>query len=478
MRTTKTPIKNKIQKRLENLVDTEVQVEDITLSNDFAKDLYALFENQGIKKREFRGFWDMFQELKTLYTKYKINDLSDNVDFYNKIQNFFKQLLKSNLFKELNQLDSEEAVETFIQMFKKDEQKPKQQSQGGGQGQKQEQGEDQKPNNQKQNALNDLMKNVKPKQKDQKGLSADSKNIPIDIQKFKDNIQNIEKLIKAGAFDKDDVREHIQKSAGVGTEEMQLKNIVDLIEKIPNKLFDKDLKIFQVARKHEQIEVYKKSEEYSDSLTPDNEIDIQAMKNPNDILKVLPSEYAKNDQEFFMKFAKNELMVRNYLSKHNKKQALYLLVDVSGSMAGDKGIFASGIALSFVNQAIKEKSVYFLRFFEYDPLKLYRITNEEEAKEIRDVLIREPYSYGGTSINNALNQAIRDINNDKEKFKKAEIMLITDGDDNVTLDKKELKNIKLHTTHINYKDKAEHRDLKAISETYTKLNTEDLQNWV
>ena len=57
-------------------------------------------------------------------------------------------------------------------------------------------------------------------------------------------------------------------------------------------------------------------------------------------------------------------------------------------------------------------------------------------------------------------------------------MLITDGDDNVTLDKKELKNIKLHTTHINYKDKAEHRDLKAISETYTKLNTEDLQNWV
>jgi hypothetical protein len=543
MRTTKMKIKPKIELAIEQLVDENVMVEDITLSNDFAKDLYALFEEEFNKFGQFRGFWNMFMELKGLYVLFHIKSLSENLTFYRKIQKFFKYLLDTKLFRELDKYESLEAVRIFIEMFKnkqpqqgqgnkKQEEDQKQegngeQSKGGKQGESSKEEKDQnnkgngKDNGEKNESEKEEQENSSEKSKqnekqsgkkgkgqsnstegeqgqeqsgeskgegesqserrnnqDQHGLSANEKNLPIDMKDFKENIEKIEDFMKAGLFDKEDMTEFVGKTAGTGHKEMHIGNIKEIIKKAEHFLTKQKLDIFKVARKHEELEVYSKTEELINNIVPDNEMDIRYMESHNEALKLLPTQYALPDEEFDVKLAKNELLVRNYQTRKLKKQALYLLVDVSGSMSdgwngGDCSAYASGVALSLVRQAVREGSIYFLRFFDYVPFNLYRITNQEEANKMCDILLRQPYSGGGTNIDRAIRQAIEDINKDRVTFEKVEIMLITDGSDNVYITKKDLGKIKLHTTIIN----GNNRSLEEISTTYTRLNTKDIQGY-
>jgi uncharacterized protein with von Willebrand factor type A (vWA) domain len=139
-------------------------------------------------------------------------------------------------------------------------------------------------------------------------------------------------------------------------------------------------------------------------------------------------------------------------------------------MQGSQNVYASAVGLALVRQAIDEGSIYFLRFFDSSPKDLHRISNHEEAIKMADTLVKQPYSGGGTSIDNAIKKAITDIKNDSIQFEKVEIMVITDGDDGVSVSKNALDGIKLHSTVID----GQNRSLKAISDTYTQLSSSDL----
>ena len=95
---------------------------------------------------------------------------------------------------------------------------------------------------------------------------------------------------------------------------------------------------------------------------------------------------------------------------------------------------------------------------------------KKEAQEMCDILLKQPFSGGGTEIQKAINQAIQDIKASPKKFEKVEMMVISDGMDEVRLDKKDLKNIKLHSTIID----GENSGLERISDTYLELNSDEL----
>ena len=308
------------------------------------------------------------------------------------------------------------------------------------------------------------------KSKDKGGMSADKGSFPIDMTKFKKNLPEIEKMIESGVLDKEEVKKHLSKAAGMTHEEIKLENIIKLIGKISDDVKKKDLEIFRIARKKELTEVWKRDEELKDSLTPDNEMNVKNYDTPIDLLKILPYQFMFSENEFTKRLARKELLIRNYQHRRLKKQALYLLIDVSGSMGGDANIYACGVALSLVRQAIEQGATYFLRFFDGAPHELHKITNKEEAEEMCETLIRKPFTGGGTSISSAVRQAIQDIKADSKKFEKVEIMVITDGCDHVNLSKEELKGIKLHSTIIN----GNNQDLKQISQTYLELDSSKL----
>ena len=471
MRITKTKLKKKETKQIIKLVDGLVTSKDFTLSVNFAEDAYALFQEEFSKRRIFKDYWEMFLDIRKLYSKFKIGDLMKNVNFYTQIKSFFYYFIHSSLFRELDKLDPMEALEQFLKMFRPPQplSKPQKQPKKGLKGGSEAQGQQKKQDNKQKGKGKQPFKSKKSK--DKKGLSADKGNIPIDMTKFRQQLPKIEKIINSGIFEKEDLRKYLSKQAGIKRGEFRIGNIVNLIDKIAKNISDKKLEIFYVARKKEIIDKYRREEVLKSVPYPDNEMTIKNIDRFQELLKTIPTQYAFDDDIFIQKLLKKELLVRDYQSRRLKKQALYLLIDVSYSMNGRmRDVYASGVALALIRQVISEGSVYFLRFFDSRPGKLHRITTEKEAKEMIKILIRKPYSGGGTNIEMAIRQAIEDITKDPIKFEKAEIMIITDGEDGIEIRKKDLKKIKIHSTVID----GDNAGLKAISKTYLKLESSKL----
>ena len=470
MRVTKTKLKKKETRQIAELVDSLIVSKDFTLSIDFAEDAYALFKEELSKRRIFKNYWELFLDIRELYSKFKIGNLMKNVTFYNRIREFFRYSIYSSLFRELDKLDPLEALEKFLKMFQPPQplSKPQKQPKGGLKGGSGAQGQQKKQDNKQKGQGKQPFKSKKSK--DKKGLSANEDNLPIDMGKFRKQLPKIEKMIDSGILDKEDFQKFVAKQAGVGHREIQIGNIVNLVNKIAQNVSDKELDIFYIARKKEIIDRYRRDEVLKSVPYPDNEMTIKNIDKYQELLKTIPTQYAFDDDIFYQKLLKKELLVRNYQSRRLKKQALYLLIDVSGSMNDAKSAYASGVALAFVRQAVSEGSIYFLRFFDYGTDRLHRVTTKKEAEEMVDILVKKPYSGGGTNIDGAIRQAVEDISEDPVKFEKAEIMVITDGADDIGITKKELKKIKVHSTVID----GENNGLEAISKTYTKLKSSDL----
>ena len=472
MRVTKTKLTIEEQKAITKLVDNLVSVNDFTIAIDFAEDAYALFDEEFSKRKIFKGFWELFNDVRRLYVKYRVGNLLKNVEFYNGIKRFLYYFMYSKLFVELDKLDPIEALEKFLKMFKPQPKpipvQPQKTRQTRAKQEKQEKkkGDDKKDKKSLSKKKQQKKKNGSKKSKDKKGLSADKGSLPIDMTKFKQKIPQIDKMISGGIFDKEDFQKYVGDNAGIAVNQIQLKNIVDVIDRISTNLSKKDLDIFFVARRKEETERYRRDKILKSNLIPDNEMTIKNISNYQEMLKVLPTQYIYNDELFTQKLVRKELLVKDYQSRRLKKQALYLLIDVSGSMdKNNRNVYASGVGISLVRQAILEGSVYFLRFFDGMPKDLHRITTQEEANKMVSMLLKQPYTGGGTNISRAIERAVKDIKEDPKQFEKAEIMVITDGCDGVRLSKKDLENIKLHSTIIEGKNSG----LKAISDTYREL---------
>src|SRR5690606_25435842 len=129
MRITKTQLKPKTVAKITELVDSIVTTKDFTMSVDFACDAYALFKEEISKRSVFKGYWELFTDVRKLYSFYQIGNLMESFDFYNRIKNFFKYFIYSQLFRELDELDPMEATEYFLKMFQPPNKQPKQQPQ-------------------------------------------------------------------------------------------------------------------------------------------------------------------------------------------------------------------------------------------------------------------------------------------------------------------------------------------------------------
>ena len=144
MRVTKTELTKKEAEQITKLVDKLVTVNDFTLAVDFAKDAYVLFDEKFSKRKIFKSFWYLFKDIRNLYSKFKVGNLMKNVDFYNKVRTFLRYFITSNLFRELDKLDSMEALEKFLIMFKPPQPQSNSQSQNKKSKDKQEDKNEQK----------------------------------------------------------------------------------------------------------------------------------------------------------------------------------------------------------------------------------------------------------------------------------------------------------------------------------------------
>ena len=460
MRITNHEIDENTQKEIEQMTLRIGGFNDKMVATDFSKDMYALFADS---PSVVKGAWDIFASLRKLFVKWRIDSLSDSIEFHLDIKKFMKEFSQGEFYRQLKQLPPLEALATFLGLFKK----PPSQCQGGqgGQGGQKEKNKSEKEGQQGET------------EEEQQGHSKD--NLPIDLDKARGNLKKINKVARAGIYSDADLRdlaEQMLKQHGAGKEvrDLDIENTnLDAIIRIADFLGNRNMIIFDIARQKELLDSYKVGNTYHRSDFPDNELSVSKIESATEYNKLLPSEMALDDDIFFMRLAKNDLLIKEYQRKKRRKQALYMLIDVSGSMDGLRSVYASATALALVRQAVANEATYFLRFFDASPSQMYKVQNKEEALKISEILMRRPYSGGGTSITNAVATAVSDINNNKTKFDKVEIMLISDGDDpGFGLSKHNLKDIKLHSTIID----GNNSRLEGVSETYTMLSTRKLAN--
>jgi len=349
------------------------------------------------------------------------------------------------------------------------------------------QGEDSNPDGQKPNQQdkNEQQEEEEMDDSEESEMSDSMPDLPMDLDKFDNALPEIEEALENDIMDDDILRQVAEKQSGTAHNSLKtLGGLQKHIKEVSNFINGSNFKILDIARKFGITEEYKRDEEIADVVYPEKDWRVTNMKNMTDLPKVLPYQFLYPDEIFDKMLIDRDLKIKQYQSRRKKKQVLYLLIDASGSMNPLNQAVANGIAVAYIRKAISEQSTYFFRFFDTNIFDLHTVNDEETAVKEIDYLLSNQYSGGGTSIDHALQKAIEDINNSKlfkqdkndgnkeHLYDRADILIITDGADQVNVTEEFLAQNKvvLHSFLLE-QDNAE---LKKISKTYQKLDNSQM----
>lgn len=155
----------------------------------------------------------------------------------------------------------------------------------------------------------------------------------------------------------------------------------------------------------------------------------------SDLHKVKPADAILPEEVIDRKFAEEDMRIDKYQEQKAKKVHVYVLIDISSSMSGTvtTGITRINLAKSFVHALInrlkRDGAVFIARAFNANVGERIYAETEEEYEYAYDRLVKRLSPNGGTSINRALNVAMKEIVEAKDKISDAEILIITDSED-------------------------------------------------
>ncbi len=189
-----------------------------------------------------------------------------------------------------------------------------------------------------------------------------------------------------------------------------------------NSKLQRALKIQEILKridfKYQHMKIsYQKKEP---TFYPEDDIEprrIQSMMEP-----IITPEMLLPEEQFTPKLLLYELHTYQHFKYLPNTKTYVMLIDVSGSMASEDRItYACASAISLISNALKGSNRGIIMTFDGNPHEPKEFPNVTKAVEF---LMDTPFSGGGTSINNALKKA--------DTLNADEIILITDGEDNVT----------------------------------------------
>lgn len=231
----------------------------------------------------------------------------------------------------------------------------------------------------------------------------------------------------------------------------------------------------------------KVGEEIVRTNVPTGDIEIKPLQSFGEIPKVLNSQMASDDEIFYPLVASGQLLVQQPIEYEGvykerfirQRKTLRALVDVSGSMKGDRIAWARLLLTLLVEKARKAFADYLLTTFTKVPGQPMKADANESFSftEVLDYIEHSIRADGGTDISAALHNELDLIEeeNEKEKMEQsAQIVLITDGNDKIDASslKKRMDALKveLHTVIIGQR----HDGLRSISKKYYFLDIPEM----
>ncbi|MEM0371472.1 MAG: VWA domain-containing protein [Ignisphaera sp.] len=197
--------------------------------------------------------------------------------------------------------------------------------------------------------------------------------------------------------------------------------------------------------------------------------EVEGYTTGSDIERIVSTELAYPSIYIYIKIAENKLLLYNKVL-YMSLGPIYVLIDKSGSMDGNKILWAKATALALLMRSRIEKRAFYIRFFDSEPYKLMKIKPNAKPSEVLRVVeyVAMVRNGGGTDISKSIITACNDI----MKFRSrdfSDIIIITDGEDRIakSLVKKSLAYSRSRL--ISVMIMGDNSDLKEISYKYLKV---------
>jgi uncharacterized protein with von Willebrand factor type A (vWA) domain len=278
---------------------------------------------------------------------------------------------------------------------------------------------------QQQNILQQLLNNPQIQQLTQKLLE----KLGINDENFKDLLEEASKEAEKTSKTMYDIR-RLMGGKSAGKQPGTIEFLADLADAIMKQKVD--IKVIELAGKIADFmprftKMKKQKDEHGDELA--------GYRLTKKLEKALPRELAMPDEIFYYKLASSGFLSRE--RQTIKEGAFYVLIDKSGSMAGEKTVWARAVALVLLKLAREKKRRFFMRFFDYD---VYDLLSDDNFQQLLTAILTVE-SNGGTSIDTALRTALKDLTEHKLIEQTNTIIIITDGEDEVTVKPEEFKKV-------------------------------------
>jgi uncharacterized protein with von Willebrand factor type A (vWA) domain len=140
--------------------------------------------------------------------------------------------------------------------------------------------------------------------------------------------------------------------------------------------------------------------------------------------------YQKQRTLFWQKMANKEFLIRERISRSEKKQLLYLLLDSSGSLVGRGSRLVSGIAFNRLQAVKRNEAICYISFYDFEKYPAMRASTPEEAEDCFQKVHSHKYG-GGTRTSVALKEAITEIRQLETSLnvERPDLLLVTDNDE-------------------------------------------------
>ncbi|MDP2656615.1 MAG: VWA domain-containing protein [bacterium] len=310
-----------------------------------------------------------------------------------------------------------------------------------------------------------LLKMMAEKSKSESGGSGEEADaLPIFLERDGEELSNQTADCLEAAQNLDDIdQELLDTKAPNGNSPL---SVVEVAEKIGQSTEWELVRLSHLLDDLVELKTSKKRSTKS-SLEPTAFVRTRGIRDFSELPKVARVAHGLPDEIFWQRAVEKRLPVREYVKVDEQKQLIYLLVDCSGSMGdGKRVVKAGGILLNRVKAVIRGEAELFLRLFDGSPHDLKEARNEQQGRELLDMIKNKgTYSGGSTNFSAAISQAVKDINADKARFHRCDIIMVTDGDDSLGTHEP-LGDIKLHVFSV----ASENEALKNIATSHHLVN--------
>lgn len=163
-----------------------------------------------------------------------------------------------------------------------------------------------------------------------------------------------------------------------------------------------------------------------------NSVRTRPIENIGEINKMISSEWTNPKTLRLLRVMTRQAQVRERVYTVDQKQLLYLLIDSSGSMYGDRIYKAGGVLMNRLKAVVKEQAEVFVRFFDDEVYEEHHATSPEEASKLMRYFEKHNFGGSGTDITRAVRKAKESIDKKmaaNELLVEPEIVIVTDGED-------------------------------------------------